>query len=140
MSSVHPVYLFHCRLLTWCVPTGYVDVRATVGDPKKAVTQDLDFLVDTGAFHTAIPKAVAEKLQLEAAGEVSVTRADKREVKAPISLAYIRLMERESILPVIIVDVPKPLIGVTTLEGLGLRVDPVSGKLDHARPFGAALL
>jgi predicted aspartyl protease len=49
-------------------------------------------------------------------------------------------MERESILPVIIVDVPKPLLGVTTLEGLGLRVDPVSGKVEYARPFGAALL
>jgi len=119
---------------------GYVDVKATVGNPKGGPRRELEFLVDTGAFHSAIPKTLAEELELEGAGEISVTLADKREVKAPISLAYFRVMDRESILPVLILDVPKPLLGATVLEGLGLKVDPVSGKLEHSRPFGAALL
>ncbi len=119
---------------------GYVNVKGTIGSPKRTATRDIEFLVDTGAFHTAIPKALAETLQLEAAGEIAITLADRREIKAPISLAYIRLLDRESILPVIIFDVPKPLLGVTALEGLGLKVNPVSGSLEYSRPFGAALL
>jgi len=119
---------------------GYVNAKATIGNPKRTITEDVEFLVDTGAFHTAIPKAMAEKLQLEAAGEIPITLADKREVRAPISLAYLKVMGRESILPVVIIDVPKPLLGVTTLEGLGLKIDPVSGGLEYSRPFGVALL
>jgi len=119
---------------------GYVDVRATVGNPKGAPAQEIEFLVDTGAFHSAIPQDLADDLELEPAGEISVTLADGREIKAPISLAFIKVLDRESILPVVIINVPKPLLGATSLGGLGLRVDPSSGKLEHSRPFGAALL
>jgi len=119
---------------------GYVDVRVTVGNPRGAPVQEIEFLVDTGAFHSAIPEDLADDLQLEPAGEISVTLADRREIKAPISLAFIKVLDRESILPVVIINVPKPLLGATSLEGLGLRVDPSSGKLEHSRPFGAALL
>ncbi len=119
---------------------GYVDVPVILGSPKGTPQREVDFLVDTGACHSAIPKELADELHLEAAGEVAVTLADKRMVKAPISLAYMKLLDRESILPVVIIDVPKPLLGTTALEGLGLKVDPVSGKLEYSRSFGAALL
>lgn len=119
---------------------GYVDVKGVMGNPKGTPKREVELLVDTGAFHSAIPKELAADLKLEAAGEISVTLADKREVKAPISLAYFKVLDRESILPIVIIDVPKPLLGTTTLEGLGLKVDPVAGKLEHSRPFGAALL
>ena len=119
---------------------GYVDIKARVGDPKHVHIEETDFLVDTGAFHSAIPKHIAEKLGLESAGEISVTLADKREIRAPIALAYLKVLDRESIVPVIIIDVPKPLLSVSALEGLGLKVDPVAGNLEHSRSFGAALL
>jgi aspartyl protease family protein len=119
---------------------GYVDVRATIGNPKRTLAEEAQFLVDTGAFHTAIPKIMAENLLLETAGEISITFADKREVKAPIALAYLKVLDRESMVPVVIIDVPRPLLGVSALEGLGLKVDPVSGSLECSRPFGAALL
>ncbi len=119
---------------------GYVDVCATVGNPKQTLTEQTQFLVDTGAFHSAIPKIMAENLPLEIAGEISFTLPDKREVKAPIALAYMKVLDRESIVPVVIVDLPKPLLGVSALEGLGLRVDQVAGNVEHSRPFGAALL
>jgi clan AA aspartic protease len=119
---------------------GYVDVKVKVGNPKGTFAEETQFLVDTGAFHTAIPKTLADNLYLEIAGEISVTLADKRETKAPIALANVKVLDRESIVPVVIMDVPKSLLGVSTLEGLGLKVDPVAGSLEHSRPFGAALL
>lgn len=42
---------------------------------------------------------------------------DKRIVEADISLAYIKILEREGIFNVAIMDVPEPLLGVSTLEG-----------------------
>ena len=119
---------------------GYEDVRVRVGNPKGTITEETQLLVDTAAFHTAIPKIIAETLRLEVAREVSVTLADKREVKAPIALASLKVLDRESIVPVVIIDAPKPLLGVSALEGLGLKVDPIAGNLEHSRPFGAALL
>ncbi len=119
---------------------GYAYVRGILGSPKGDRQREVEFLVDTGAFHSAIPKELAVEMSLEPAGEVAVTLADKRTVKAPISLAYMKLLDRESILPVIIIDVPKPLLGATALEGLGLKVDPVLGKLEHSQPFGVGLL
>jgi len=119
---------------------GYMDVRVNIGNPKGSFLEEAQFLVDTGAFHTAIPKTIAENLHLEIAGEISITLADKREIKAPIALASVKVLDRESIVPVVIIDVPKPLLGVSALEGLGLKVDPVEGTLEHSRPFGAALL
>ena len=60
-----------------------MDVRATVGNPKHTLTEQTQFLVDTGAFHSAIPKRMAENLQLEIAGEISVTLADRRRSQGP---------------------------------------------------------
>ena len=117
-----------------------MDVKARICNPKGTFSEEAQFLVDPGAFHTAIPKTIAETLRLDIAGEISVTLADKREVRAPIALASLKVLDRESLVPVIIIDVPKPLLGVSALEGLGLKVDPVAGNLEHSRPFGAALL
>jgi len=66
--------------------------------------------------------------------------ANKQEVEANISLAYIKILDREGVFQVIIMDVPEPLLGITTLEGLGIRVDPSTGKLEYSRPYGVALL
>lgn len=66
----------------------YVDVTATLGNPKRTSQREIELLVDTGAFHSAIPKDLATDLELEAAGEISVTLADKREIRAPISPVY----------------------------------------------------
>ena len=44
--------------------------------------------------------------------------------------AWVEIMGRGEIVPVLISDViERVLIGVTVLEVLGLRVDPVTGKL-----------
>ena len=39
-----------------------------------------------------------------------------------------------------IMDVPEPLLGVTVFEGLGVKVNPATGKLEYSRSYGLALL
>jgi len=36
-------------------------------------------------------------------------------------------------------DSPEPILGVTVLEGLGVKVDPVTGKLEYSRSYGLAV-
>ncbi len=118
---------------------GYTRVKGLIGR-RKGECEEVEFLVDTGAFYTIIPPALAEKLSIKAVEVAELTLADKRKVMAGVTVAYIKLLDREGILPIAIMDSPEPLLGVTTLEGLGLRVDPVTGKLEHSRPYGLAVL
>jgi len=85
--------------------------------------------VDTGATLTVIPRSVAEQLGLKVTGKSRVeTGAGIIEVER--SRAYIEIMGKSEIVPVLISDIiDKILIGVTTLEVLELEVDPLTGKL-----------
>jgi predicted aspartyl protease len=66
--------------------------------------------------------------------------ADGRRVRAGVSLAYFRVLDRGGVLQVVLADSPEPVLGVTVLEGLGVKVDPVTGKLEYSRPYGLAAL
>ncbi len=69
-----------------------------------------------------------------------LTLADKRTKEARIGQAYFKLLDREGIFSVAVMDAPEPLLGITVLEGLGLRVDPVTGRVEHSRAYGLAAI
>lgn len=118
---------------------GYVRVRGLIGR-RKEVVREVEFLVDTGAFYTVIPPRLAAELGLESQEVASLTLADSRTVEAGITVAYIKLLDREGVVPIAILEAPEPLLGATALEGLGLRVNPATGTLEHSRPYGLAAL
>ncbi len=119
---------------------GYVRVAGTLGHPENSMSLSVNFLTDTGAFFTAIPKDLADKLNLKSTAKTRAVLADKREVVIDLSYAKISVADREAVLPIAIMDVPEPLLGVTTLEGLGLKVNPVDGKLEKTRSFAVGML
>jgi len=119
---------------------GYVKIKGTIGNAQQTTAREVELLADTGTFYTIIPPALAKELAITATAKTKLTLADKRLVEAQISLAYIKILDRDGILPVAIIDSPEPLLGATTLEGLGLRVDPTNGKVEHSRPYGLAAL
>jgi predicted aspartyl protease len=61
-------------------------------------------------------------------------------LRAGVSLAYFRVLDRDGVFQVALMDSPEPILGVTVLEGLGVKVDPVTGKLEYSRPYGLAAL
>ncbi|MEM2313091.1 MAG: aspartyl protease family protein [Candidatus Nezhaarchaeales archaeon] len=67
---------------------GYVRVNGLIGRSEVEST-DVTFLVDTGAFYSAIPPRLADGLNLKASLDSELTLADKRRVKAGITLAYL---------------------------------------------------
>jgi aspartyl protease family protein len=110
---------------------GYVRVRVTVANPfDHSLRVELEFIVDTGAIYTVIPKSVAHKLRLKETGRRKFKIANGDVVEYPVSEAYI-IVNGEGVTSVVaIADEKTPLLlGVTTLELMGLRVDPVTGKL-----------
>jgi clan AA aspartic protease len=110
---------------------GYVRVRGFVANPlNRDLKTELEFIVDTGAIYTVIPKSVAERLGLRELGRRRFKTADGSVVEFPVSEAYITIGEEGVTSLVAIADERTPiLLGVTTLELLGLQVDPVTGKL-----------
>ncbi|MEM3730463.1 MAG: clan AA aspartic protease [Candidatus Bathyarchaeia archaeon] len=110
---------------------GYVRVRGSIANPtERNLKRELEFIVNTGAIYTVIPKSVAEGLKLKELGRRKFKTADGGVVEFPVSEAYITI-EGEGVTSLVaIADERTPiLLGVTTLELLGLQVDPVSGKL-----------
>jgi predicted aspartyl protease len=122
------------------VGVGFVRVRVLFGDALRRRVGEVLFLVDTGSFFPIIPLGLAREYGLEALAEVELLLADGRRVRAGVSLAYFRVLDRDGVFQVALMDSPEPILGVTVLEGLGVKVDPVTGKLEYSRPYGLAAL
>jgi len=127
-------------MLTLVRTMGYVKVKATLGSAQRTVTREVEFLADTGAFYTIVPPDLAKGLDIQPSARTRVTLADKRMVEVDVSLAYIKVLDREGIFLIAIMDAPEPLLGTTVFEGLGLRIDPSTGNVEYSRPYGLAVL
>jgi clan AA aspartic protease len=113
---------------------GLVRVQASIGRSREE-TRDVRFLVDTGSFYSAVPQALRDELRLIPGMPTQVMLADGRIVDAELTLAYLKIHGREAGIPVEIVNVPEPLLGVTALEATGLKVNPVTQELEVVSPF-----
>lgn len=101
-------------------------------DPKKVIQED--FLVDSGAAYTVLSKKYVDKLGLKPSFERSFILADGRIVTRPIGNAIIEFQGQEVASPVVLGKKDDSLLlGVLTIEGFGLVLDPFSRKLYSAK-------
>ncbi|GBC70914.1 hypothetical protein HRbin02_00687 [Candidatus Calditenuaceae archaeon HR02] len=122
-----------------CVGMGYVRVKGLIGRRREKL-KEIESLVDTSAFYTIVPPGLAAELGLEPQEIASLVLADRLTVEAGITVACIKPLDREGVVPVAILETPELLLGAIALEGLGLRVDPATGALEHSRPYGLTAL
>ena len=110
---------------------GHVRVHAIIANPlKRDLRVKTEFIADTGAIYTVISPTIAEKLELEITEKRRFKIASGEVVEYPISEAYIQVEDKGVTSLVAIGSEKTPtLLGVTTLELLGLQVDPVTRKL-----------
>lgn len=94
---------------------------------------ELEAIVDTGATFSKIPGSVAEMLGLEARYEAEVELADGRIVKRKLALAEVEIEGIRRPVLIAIGGEETSLIGYTTLELLGFKVNPVTRRLERAR-------
>jgi len=65
--------------------------------------------------------------------------ADGRRVRLKADVAIIQIDGREAPATVLVGDVDEPILGVETLEALGLVVDPRKKRLSPSRPYAVRL-
>lgn len=101
-------------------------------DPKKSLKDE--FLVDSGAFYTVLPKKMVDKLGLKPEFQQNFSLADGTTISRPVGNAYVIFEGRKTASPVVLGKTnDSPLLGVLTLEGLGLILDPFQRKLHPAK-------
>ena len=113
---------------------GHVRVAIKLANPARwrEPVEIEDALVDTGATFTTVPRALAEQLGLEVFGQ-QATRTAAGVISVDQSSAFLEYDGRRTVTPVWISDTyPGVLVGVFTLEALGLAVDPASGRLTES--------
>jgi predicted aspartyl protease len=97
-------------------------------DPKRRAT--LSFLVDSGAVYSVIPSGELEKLGIQPSGERMFFLANGQPVKRRIGEVRFTF-DRQSATCVALFGEKDDatLLGVTTLENLGLIFDPMRQKI-----------
>ena len=112
---------------------GHVHQRVRLS-AEKAVT--VRMLVDTGATFSVISEALARAIGIKRLRRsVPITLADGRRVKLDAGVAIFRIEGREAPATILVGDVEEPILGVETLEALGLTVDPRKRRLAPFRHY-----
>jgi clan AA aspartic protease len=99
------------------------------------------FLVDTGATYTIVPPSITRRVgasPLPRKFRVSLADGSSRNLKA--CTMGIELQGRTAPMTALVLPGGGPLLGVETLEALGLRVNPTSRKLEPSRAQAALLV
>ena len=119
---------------------GYIRTKATITNPNRTRSREPTFLVDSGSWYTVITPKIGHGIELTPTMKTKLTLADKREIEATLAPAYVKIQGREIATLVPILDVPEPLVGVETLEALGLKPNPSTGQLEPTRPYTVLLV
>jgi len=104
------------------VGISYVEgtVRGPVGEER------VRFLIDSGATYSLLPETVWQKIGLTPKREMQFALADGTTVARSVSECHIALAQGEAHTPIVLGEPgdAEPLLGVVTLEILGLVFDP----------------
>jgi clan AA aspartic protease len=107
--------------------TQKLTVRPNRGSKRKTM---VTFLVDSGAVYSLVPAVTLRKLGLRPYREMTFSLADGTTIDRKIGDAYFELNGNIGPAPVIFGEEgDQPLLGVTTLESLGLVLDPFKRRL-----------
>ena len=108
-------------------------VQGTVRGPGGE--QTVRFLIDSGAVYSLLPDPVWRAIGLAPKREMDFALADGSTVRRPVSECHLSLPQGEGHTPVVLGQPgdAEPLLGVVTLEILGLVFDPFRRTLHPMR-------
>jgi len=105
---------------------GITNVNLTIKNPLETGRQAThEFLVDSGASFTVIPKDIVDKLGLKPSFYREFMLADGKKTERAIGSAIIQFGNEEITVPVVLGKKnDNALLGAITLEAFGLILDP----------------
>lgn len=120
---------------------GVTTVILTVREHRKSEkSADAEFLVDSGAVYSLVPGKILDELGIEPYKEMSFSLADGTIIKRKISSAYFEYEGEGGPAPVIYGEEgDTALVGVTTLESIGLVLNPFTRTLHPMRMLLATI-
>ena len=105
----------------------YIDGQVTGPTGQQ---RHVSFMLDSGVSYTLLPHEIWQALQLSPKRSVTFTLADGTRIERQVSECHIALAGQEGHTPVILGEPgDEPLLGVVTLEILGLVLDPFKRTL-----------
>lgn len=108
---------------------GLTHVEATVTGPT-GQSRKLKLMVDSGAAYSLLPTTIWKAIKLKPKKKAEFTLADGTSIERKVSECHIALADEDGHTPVILGEPgDEPLLGVLTLENLGLILDPFKREL-----------
>ena len=109
----------------------YVRVKATVINPgNPSIKADVELLADTGAVFTLISKNRLAELGVKPVEKMTFTGINGESLIRDVGAAYLQVEDRKWLTSIIFgEEKDTEVLGVTTLEQLGLQVDPIDMKI-----------
>ena len=90
----------------------------------------VSFLIDSGAVYSVVPGPTLRKLGIRPHRRVEFLLADGRAITRKVGDAYFEFQGEGGAAPVIFGEKgDEPLLGATTLESIGLVLDPFKRRL-----------
>jgi predicted aspartyl protease len=109
------------------ITTKYFIVKESRKSNKKI---EIDFLIDSGAVYSLVSGVQLKALGIKPYKTVDFTLADGSKITRQVGDAYFEYKGDGGAAPVIFGEKgDKPLLGVTTLESLGLVLNPFKREL-----------
>ena len=111
---------------------GFTHLKVFVGNPAEWTRgREIEFLFDTGSFHTMIPREILEEVGVVPIKEQILTLADGREISRHVGVAFLSYKGRPGGTLVIFGEEgDKTLLGVLGLESMGYKLDPIKMELE----------
>ena len=111
---------------------GITYVQGSVSGPRG--TEEVSFFVDSGATYTVLPPAIWRGVGLRPTRTARFTLADGSALVRFVSEALISLPEGTAHSPVVLGEQDdEALLGIVTLENIGLILNPFTRKLQPMR-------
>ena len=112
---------------------GVTYIEGTVTGPS-GEQETVNFLVDSGAKYSLLPKKVWKSIGLKPKRKLSFVLAGGTTIERSVSEAYISVPQGEAHTPVVLGEKDdEALLGVVTLEILGLVLNPFDRTLHPMR-------
>ncbi len=113
---------------------GFTNVSIKIINPQnQQLSAETELLVGSGALYSTVPAQFLRNIALEPKRRQAFILANGDSITQPVGEAIFRFSDYEGTAPVIFgEETDKAVLGVVTLEVLGLQIDPIRQELKPA--------